>query len=123
MANVNVFDSFIETYGDDNNRSYLLYNLFSGDLDGFDLPSYWRTPESKAERQAILDQYDYEFMEGDTGGEGQGEYCYGVIRFQGKYYRAEWTYYSYNGCEYDSIERTITEVTPKQVMVTQYVKV
>lgn len=123
-VDLSVFQEFAEKYFEDNELcDRFFYELFSGDLDSFDLPSSWRSEESKAARKAILDQYDYKFMEGDTGGEGQGEHCYGVIRFQGKFYQAEWSYYSYNGCEWDGITNTIVEVAPKQAMVTQYVAV
>ena len=65
-------------------------------------------------------KYDYAAIEGDYGGEGEGEHCYGVIRFQGKYYKAEWSYYSYNGCEYDYIANTVKEVFPKEKTITVY---
>lgn len=117
-VDLSIFADFIEKYAEDRDGSSYIYgSLFNGDLDCFNLPSSWK---NSAERQAILDEYDYEFMEGDTGGEGEGEYCYGVIRFRGNYYKAEWSYYSYNGCDYDNITSTIREVFPKQVMVTQY---
>lgn len=123
-VDLNVFQEFAEKYFEDNELcDRFFYELFSGNLDSFDLPSAWGSAEDKAARKAIFDQYGYAFMEGDTGGEGEGEYCYGVIRFQGKFYQAEWSYYSYNGCEYDGICDTIKEVVPKQVMVTQYVSV
>ena len=54
------------------------------------------------------------------GGEGGGEYCYGVICINGSYYKAEWFYYSYNGCEYDYILDTIKEVTPVEKTITVY---
>ena len=117
-VDLSVFQEFAEKYGRDGEvDSGFLYELFNGALDDFDLPSSWKNP---AERQAILDQYGYEALEGDYGGEGEGEYCYGVIRFQGKYYKAEWSYYSYNGCGYDDIESTVKEVVPKEKTIIVY---
>lgn len=118
-VDLSVFQEFAEKYWRDNEvGSSFLYQLFSGELYDFNLPCSWG--EGAKERQAILAQYDYETLEGDYGGEGEGEYCYGVIRFQGKYYRASWTYYSYSGCDYDYIENTIEEVAPREVTLIQY---
>lgn len=118
-VDLSVFQEFAEKYWrEDEVDSRFLYQLFSGDFDDFNLPYNWG--ETKTERQEILKSYDYEWMEGDTGGEGEGEYCYSVIRFQGKFYKAEWSYYSYNGCEYDYIADTVKQVFPKEKLVIVY---
>jgi hypothetical protein len=61
-----------------------------------------------------------EFIESHGGGEGGGEYCYGIIKIDGLYFKAEWSYYSYSGCEYDYIKDTVKQVFPVQKMVTLY---
>lgn len=116
-VDLTVFNEFKETYFTDDSDSRFFYELFTGDFDNFDIPSKYR---DKALREDILAKYSYETLEGDYGGEGEGEYCYGVISFMGKYYKAEWTYYSYNGREYDDIENTIKEVAPVERLVTFY---
>lgn len=77
--------------------------------------------ETTEEVEYILKYFDCErTLEGEYGGEGEGEYCFGIIKLKGKYYRASWSYYSYNGCEYDYIEDTIEEVEPFKKTVTMY---
>lgn len=118
-VDLSVFQEFASKYHQDSEIcASFFYRLFSGEFDYFNLPYNWG--DTKAERKAILAQYDYEWMDGQTGEEGEGEYCYGVIRFQGKYYKAEWSYYSYNGCEYDYIADTVKEVFPKEKTITVY---
>jgi len=68
----------------------------------------------------LEEENDYERMEYKGGGEGEGEYCYSVIRLGDKFFKAEWSYYSFNGCDYDYIENTVKEVFPKQKTVTIY---
>lgn len=68
----------------------------------------------------ITEEVGYEVLEEQTGGEGEGEYCYSVIKIGDKYFKAEWSYYSYNGCDYDYIEDTIKEVTPSTKTITVY---
>lgn len=57
-------------------------------------------------------------VESDGGYEGSGEYAYSVIEFNGKFYKFEYAYYSYNGCDYDDM--TVSEVEPKQKTITVY---
>lgn len=82
---------------------------------------------SSLDYESIYDKWDelmkevgHEVMESQGGGEGEGEYCYSVIKLGDKFFKAEWSYYSYNGCDFDYIEDTITEVTPKQKTITVY---
>ncbi len=70
----------------------------------------------KAQREAL----DYEHLSQEGGGEGGGEYCYGVFRLKGKVYRAAYSYYSYNGHEYACIVDTLREVKPRQKTITVY---
>ena len=62
----------------------------------------------------------YEWMEGYTGGEGGGEHCEAVIKFNGTYYSGEWSYYSHEGTDFYGFDDTVVRVKPKQVMTTIY---
>ena len=59
-------------------------------------------------------------LDGETGGEGEAEYCYVVFSYEGKIYKAEFSYYSHEGCDYDNFAESIREVTPSQKTVTVY---
>jgi hypothetical protein len=63
---------------------------------------------------------EYEHLDQDGGGEGGSEYCYGVFKLNGKIYRAEYSYYSHHGHDYDSIVETLREVKPVEKTVTVY---
>ena len=62
----------------------------------------------------------FKHLEQEGGGEGGAEYCYGVFELNGVIYKAEYSYYSYNGCEYDGIVSTLRVVTPVEKTVTVY---
>jgi len=98
--------------------SSLIYNLFDGDEYPEHSELGWRGVGNLFDQ--TLNGLDCEHMESEGGGEGEGEYCYGVIRIKDKYYKAEWQYYSYDGCDYDNIESSIQEVVPKQKTITVY---
>lgn len=57
-------------------------------------------------------------IEQEGGGEGGSEYCYTVIQVGEKFYKIEYSYYSYNGYDYDYAD--VLEVVPTQRMVTFY---
>lgn len=65
-------------------------------------------------------EFGYEHLAQEGGGEGGSEDCYGVFKFKGKVYRAEYNYYSYNGYEYDNIVETLREVKPVEKTVVVY---
>lgn len=69
------------------------------------------------------DKYDYEWIEQDGGGEGGSEYCYGVFKLEGKFYKAEYSYYSYKGHDYDGISDTLVEVKPVEKTITVFERV
>ena len=110
------------------------YFLFDGDGElEFETESEyisWRDRDSKpveykAHQDEVQAMYDtvnskLERIECEGGGEGEGEYCYGVIKIGDKYLKAEWSYYSYNGCDYDYIKDTIKFVTPTTKTITVY---
>ncbi len=109
--------------------SRTFYQLFSQDESpAYDLISGLFDYKTRQRFSNLVDVYlqekhNFKSMECEGGGEGSGEYCYGVIRLDDKYFKAEWSYYSYNGCEYDGIEATIHEVKPVQKYVTVFEKV
>lgn len=119
-ADLSVFEGMYNDLASDLGKDQFFYEIFNGDLDevGYDSGLGWK--ESREARDAKLKVHDYEHVTSEGGGEGEGEYCYGIIKFKGKHYKAEWQYYSYNGCEYDDIESSIVEVTPKQKTVTVF---
>ena len=85
----------------------LLFVLCEGDLYG-DTRTY------------MEDKYEYNHLEQEGGGEGNGEYCYGVFSLKGVCYMAEYSYYSYVGHNTDSIVDTLCEVVAEEVVVTVY---
>lgn len=109
---------FYDNYEEQGLDTRFFYQLFTEEFFNFSLP--YPFGESKEVYELAVKPYDYEWMTGQRGGEGSGEYCYGVIRFKGKFYKAEWTYYSYNGCEYEDIISTIREVKPVEKLVVVY---
>lgn len=95
----------------------------------------WYSRESKVAREEFADlrrkvlgrlmeeyktQHTYKHLQQEGGGEGGSEYCYGVFEFDGKVYKAEWSYYSHMGCEYDDIVDTLREVKPAKKTITVY---
>lgn len=68
-----------------------------------------------------LEKFGYKHIEQEGGGEGGAEYCYGVFQLGEKFYKAEYSYYSHQGYEYDYIVNTLTEVRPQEKLITVYV--
>lgn len=62
----------------------------------------------------------YQYLEQDGGGEGGSEYCYGVFKINDTIYKAEYSYYSHYGHEYDDITSTLREVKPVEKTITVY---
>lgn len=69
---------------------------------------------------SALMNYEYEHLEQEGGGEGGAEGCHGVFKLDGTIYKAEYSYYSYNGHEIYGIEDTLQEVTPVEKTITVY---
>lgn len=95
-----------------------IYNVFDGDETPENSELDWR--EAAKVFTKVANKHNEEVVEVEGGSEGGGEYCYGVIRVGDKYFKAEWSYYSYNGCEYDYIEESIQEVVPVETTITVY---
>lgn len=62
----------------------------------------------------------FNHLEQDGGGEGGGEYCYGVFELNGVIYKAEYSYYSYQGHEYDGVSSTLRVCKPVEKTITVY---
>lgn len=107
--------------GFDDSTATTLYHIFDGD----DVPenSELEWTESGVVFQSLCDKHMLKVVAGEGGSEGGGEYCWGVIRIGDKYLRASWSYYSYQGCEWDFIEDTLEEVKPVEKVVTVYEKI
>jgi hypothetical protein len=67
-----------------------------------------------------VDGFKFEHIQQEGGGEGGSEYCYGIFKLNDKYYKAEYSYYSYNGHEYEGICESLIEVFPVERLVTFY---
>lgn len=55
------------------------------------------------------------------GGEAEGEYACTVFTVDGVFYKAEYSYYSHVGYDFDYME--VYEVTPKETTITVYTPV
>lgn len=76
--------------------------------------------EVKAYEDFILAPFGYEHLDQDGGGEGGSEYCYGVFKFMGKIYKAEYSYYSHEGNDCSNILDSLREVTLVEKTITVY---
>jgi len=102
-VNLELFKEIAEELGESTER--VVYEMCEGDFDYND---------------EVAERVNYEHLEQDGGGEGGSEYCYGVFKLKNKTYKAEYSYYSYNGHEYDYILSTLKEVNPVKKTVTVY---
>lgn len=142
---MNVFEEMKEALGYDD-LDYLVYNLCENDVNfGKDykweneIPQHSLRKEDEKLYNKLLEnlrnersttfsdfvtkneeEWGYEHLEQEGGGEGGSEYCYGVFKLKGKIYKAEYSYYSYNGHEYDGISYTLKEVKPVEKTIVVY---
>lgn len=112
----------IKDAGSESPTSDIIYFLFGdeGYMNVMPFDNGTDYKQNRIDADALLAPFKYSRVEGDYGDEGEGESCYGVIRLGDDFFQAEWTYYSYNGCEYDYIEQTVREVVPEQAIITVY---
>lgn len=68
----------------------------------------------------ILEEFQYEHLDTEGGGEGGAEYCHGVFKLNDKIFMAEYGYYSHYGHKYDGIKDTLREVHPVEKTITVY---
>lgn len=123
-VDLTVFEKLAEECNFEGGLTTLVYELSRGDLDEFcfgvdrrHYPDYCDYSNALIAAEA---EHGYEWLEGETGGEGAGEYCYGVFKLGGKLYRSEWAYYSFHGCEFNEILNTLKEAKPVQKTITVY---
>ena len=96
-------DNELVSYNDDK----VNYTLFCMGMDDHSMVS-----------EAEEEEMGYKFISQDGGGEGGGEYCESVFQIGGIFYKTQYSYYSYNGFEYDYI--SLKKVQPKRVEITVY---
>ncbi len=121
-VDLTVFDEMYEDLASGLSKEKFFYELFNGDLDevGYEADSNLSWREVSDIRDKKLEDYGYQHITSEDGCEGGGEYCYGILKFKGVHYKAEWSYYSYEGCDYDNIVNSIKEVKPKEKTITVY---
>lgn len=66
----------------------------------------------------VMDGVDMKHIEQDGGGEGGGEHCETVVQAGYKYYKIVYSYYSYDGYNYEDAD--VYEVVPVERLVTFY---
>lgn len=66
----------------------------------------------------VMNGIDMKHIEQDGGGEGGGEDCETVVQAGDKYYKIVYSYYSYDGYNYDDAD--VYEVVPVKRLVTFY---
>ena len=106
--------------GESSNLDEMVYYLCEGDFGEAIVKYNGDWDEYRARTEALKEEFGYEHLDQEGGGEGGSEYCYGVFKLKGKIYRAEYSYYSYNGHEYDGITGTLREVKPVEKTITVY---
>lgn len=98
------FEAYTE--GDEGEMKNFIYALCEGDI-------YSDSLESAG--------LEYTHLEQEGGGEGGGEYCYGVFKLNDTIYKADYSYFSHEGHCIDDIEGSLRVVVAEKVEVTQYV--
>lgn len=128
MTDTTVFEELYEKYGQGCGICSFVGLMFEGDFDYFDFDkllgkSYSDFEDYKGWSEAkddALEELGIEHLDQEGGGEGGSEYCCGVLRIGNTIYKAEWSYYSHHGMDYDYIMSAIKEVTPKTKTITVY---
>lgn len=138
-VDMSVFEEFQEALGNDDSLESFVYSMCEGDIsyrnadlkypeqgDRKWIDESWQKEYREyvdAQRKYETDffsKYGYVHLEQEGGEEGGGEYCHGVFSLGGKTYKAEYSYYSYHGHDYDCILDTLREVKPVQKVITVY---
>jgi hypothetical protein len=76
--------------------------------------------ESAKIKSKILKDVEYTHLQQEGGGEGGSEDCFGVFSLNGIIYKAEYSYFSYNGHDYEDILSTLKVVEAKEKTITVY---
>ena len=121
------FEEILESVHEEGESlSEIVYYMASGavgevgvvDYEAFKVDGKTDWDGYRAAQDAWVKSIEYKHLDQEGGGEGGSEYCYGVFSLQGKTYRAEYSYYSYNGHEYDYIVDTLREVKAVEKTIT-----
>lgn len=97
--------------------------LTTDELDWTALPVGTKYQYGTKQFENMLEEHgiEYEHIEQEGGGEGEGESVHAVFRIGEHFYRADWLYFSYHGYEgFDNIAGDLYEVVPTQIEVTIY---
>lgn len=106
------FEDYWESSEYEGDYSYIVNEIIATDYD-----KDWRIKSYPLEVKWAKDN-GFKFHEGETGGDGSGEYCYAIFSWKGKTYKIEFSYYSHYGNNFDDVESTIKEVRPVEKLVT-----
>lgn len=93
------------------------YSYVVNEIIAIDYSSDWKKRAYPDEVKWAEDN-GFKYIEGDTGGEGSGSYCYVIFSWKGRTYKIEFSYYSYEGNNFDDVEETIKEVKPVEKLIT-----
>ena len=101
-------DEDVEADGED--LDSVIFKLCENNFGGIINIPYSDDKQYQSTLKSLKEEWDYKHLAG--GGEGAAEYCYGVFRLKGVVYKAEYSYYSYEGHDYDGIVDTLKIVKP-----------
>lgn len=105
-----IFEEIVERFEINDNIEAVIWSLAEGHGDYIPY-DHWDT---------FVEEYGYKHIKQEGGGEGGAEYCFGIFQILDKFYKAEYSYYSYNGYEYGDISDTVREVKPVEKLITVY---
>lgn len=95
------------------------YSFVVNEIIAIEYDTDWRRKNYPDELKWSQDN-GFKFIEGETGYEGSGEYCYVIFSWKDKVYKIEFSYYSHYGNNFEDVESTIREVKPVERVVTVY---
>lgn len=75
---------------------------------------------NESDRWTKIKVKDHEYIQENDHGYEACENAWGIIKFKEKYYKANWYYSSSEWYDFDGIQDTIVEVTPKEEVVTKF---
>ena len=111
-VDLKVFKELIKASGKSQDLADLVFSLCEGYFRDVLYIKYEGPDQYANTLQTLKEEWDYEHLDQEGGGEGGEEYCYGVFRLKGVVYKAEYSYYSHQGHNYDGIIDTLKIVKP-----------
>lgn len=121
-VDLEVFEELRDKLQCEDSMKSLIKELCEGDLEIYEDEDIFKGDYSEyAEHMdKVLEEFGYEHLDQEGGGEGGAENCYGVFKLKGKIYKSEYGYRSYVGYYYDDILEDLREVQPVQKTITVY---